>query len=358
LARRLVDLPSVASELRAAVDSSDTRPGDAGPPLGALHRDVSTVRIPESVSVTAVLPTFGRYRYLAEVLEDLRAQTIKPKQIIIADGNAPEDQDRALYERFSDLPLQVIYHEGRGACAARNTCLPHTSGDYIWFVDDDSRFEPDNLEIHLRVMAAYGADVSVGPAFTRNRPELHPEQREIACGFMDCGTTVITRAMLEKIGGFDMQFSKNLPLEDSELGLRVIAAGGLMLNNPLAKRFHYLAPIGGGRRSRSNLHRWSRWAVDVPRPIQTVYYNARRHFEPEAVADAMFQACVLAGWRRPEGQRATAFTRARTLAAEIVAIPITLLRLRRSIALAQQMLDEGPIIPTLERPPSPQAHAR
>ncbi len=344
-ARRLVELPSLSRELDAVWRSSVRAVPPV--PVGALHRDLTATRLPQQVAVSVVLPTLGRYEYVAEVLDDLRAQTVRPTQILIADGNAVEDRQPEVYERYADLPIEVLWHDAPGACGARNVCLPHVTGDYVWFVDDDSRFAADNLEVHLRVMLAYGADVSVGPAYTKNRPELHPEQREIACGFMDCGTTVITRSMLATIGGFDMQFSDNLPYEDSEFGLRVVRAGGLMLNNPLAKRFHYLAPRGGCRVNTNSTHRWSRWSLSVPRPIHSIYYTARRHFESAAMIDAMFQAGLLVGWRRPEGQRATPAWRLRTLVEELAAMPVTALRLRRSIELGKQMVDEGPQIPPL-----------
>ncbi|HLL25473.1 MAG TPA: hypothetical protein VK427_25225, partial [Kofleriaceae bacterium] len=194
--------------------------------------------------------------------------------------------------------------------------------------------------------AAYGADVSVGPAYTRGRPELHGEQREIACTFMDCGTTVAKKALLDAVGGFDMQFNALLPGEDGELGVRFVRAGGVMVNNPLAKRFHYLAPVGGGRRSTNNLHRWSRWR-NLPRPVQTIYYTARRHFEAGTEWDATLIAGITVGWRRRDDQPATLSWRAKTLLAELAAIPVTAYRMRKSMRIGQAMFDEGAKIPPI-----------
>lgn len=345
LVRRVIDGESFLTEARAWRAAATDRSSKTVE-VGALQRSVEQVAVPDNVSVTVILPTYGRYRYLAEVLDDLRAQTIRPVQIVIADGNPPEERDHKLYERYRDLPIEVIWDEERGMCSARNACLRRARGEYVWFVDDDSRFPADNLEAHLRVLAAYGADVSVGPAFTRGRPELHAEQREIACSFMDCGTTVCKKQLIDAVGGFDMQFNSLLPGEDGELGVRFVRAGGLMVNNPLAKRFHYLAPVGGGRRSSNNLHRWSRWSL-LPRPVQTVYYTARRHFEPGVEWDAMLIASLAVGWRRRDGEQASLRWRARTLLAEIAALPITAYRMRKSMKIAEAMLDEGPQIPPI-----------
>ena len=356
LARSVSEGASPLRELRAFRASRGHRP-IARPAPGALLRPVEQAALPDRPQVSVVLPTFGRYKYLAEVLGDLRAQTIRPAQILIADGNLGEDRMPAFYDQFADLPIEVIWHEEGGTCGSRNACLRRATGNFVWFVDDDSRFDANNLEMHLRAMEAYGADVSVGPAYTKSRPELHAEQRELACGFMDCGTTLVRREMLEASGGFDMEFNQYLAGEDAEIGVRFVRAGGLMVNNPLAKRFHYLAPIGGARRSKNNVHRWTRWTL-LPRPVQSLYYTAHRHFEPSTAIDAMLQAGVRAGWRRAEGERATPWWRLRTLAAELAALPVTLYRARESVRLGSQMLATGPQIEPLPRRAAAQSGQR
>ncbi|MBC7810818.1 MAG: hypothetical protein H7175_06715, partial [Burkholderiales bacterium] len=185
-------------------------------------------------------------------------------------------------------------------------------------------------------------------AYTPQRPKLHGFQREIAVTFMDCGTTLCTRAILEKSGGFDMQFNNHLAGEDGELGIRFIKAGGLMLNNPLAKRFHYLAPVGGARSSRSNVHQWRRWSR-LPRPVQSLYYSGLRHFEPAAAREGMLLQWLVIGWRRRDGQAATRRWWLTTLLAEIVALPVSLYRLWVSVREARRMLDEGPQIIAIPR---------
>jgi hypothetical protein len=217
----------------------------------------------------------------------------------------------------------------------------------VLFLDDDSRIDQQNLEWHLRVLATYGADVSVGPAYTQKRPELHPQQQEIACTFMDCGTTLCRRSILQEIGGFDMQFNEHLAGEDGELGVRMVRAGALMLNNPLAKRFHYLAPVGGARSSLNNLHRWRRWSL-LPRPVQSIHYTARRHFEKAAAWEAVLQNWILVGWRRADGQPNSFSWKVRTLIAELAGIPLSLIRLARSVSFSREMLKEGPQIPSLD----------
>lgn len=343
--RSVLDAPT--SVVRDVHAWRETR-GTAKPPSPreTLERSLESAPPPGHPTVTVVLPTFGRYRYVAEVLEDLRAQTIKPTQILIADGNPVDAREPTVYEQFSDLPIEILWHTEPGICSGRNACLARATGDYVWFVDDDSRFDARNLEMHLRVLAAYGGDVSVGPAYTKGRPELAPEQRDIKCGFMDCGTTLVRRELLEAVGGFDMQFNLYLRGEDNDLGIRFVRQGALMLNNPYAKRFHYLAPVGGSR-TKGSAHIFSRWSLR-PRPVQSVYYLARRHFESFAAWDAMIQGAISVGWRPPGAGRMPPAWKLRTLAKEALALPLTAFRFYRSYRVGERMHREGPQIPPLK----------
>ncbi len=346
LMRRIIGAHS-HQELHAWRKGCAGSPDIAKPPAGAAHRPLDVVPLPEKVRISVVLPTYGRYKYVAEVLDDLRAQTIKPFQILVADGNPESERQPELYHEYADLPLEVIWVDQEGICISRNECLRRVTGDCVLFLDDDSRVDAQNLEWHLRVLTAYGADVSVGPAYTRERPGLHQQQQEIACTFMDCGTTLCRRSILQEIGGFDMQFNEHLAGEDGELGVRMVRAGALMLNNPFAKRFHYLAPVGGARSSRNNVHRWRRWSF-LPRPAQSVHYTARRHFEKAAAWDAVLQSWILVGWRRADGQPTSFSWKARTLMAELAGIPLSLIRLARSVNFSREMLKKGPQIPSLD----------
>lgn len=334
-------------ELKARRKGRTGSSGISKPSAGAALRSLNSVALPEKVKISVVLPTYGRYKYVAEVLDDLRSQTIKPFQVLVADGNPPSERQPELYRKYADLPLEVIWLDQGGICISRNECLRRVTGDYVLFLDDDSRVDAENLEWHLRVLCAYGADVSVGPAYTRERPNLHPNQEAIACTIMDCGTTLCRRSILQEIGGFDMQFNEHLAGEDGELGMRMVRAGALMLNNPFARRFHYLAPVGGARNSRNNIHRWRRWSF-LPRPAQSVHYMARLHFEKAAAWDAVFLSWILVGWRRTDGQLTSFSWRLRTLIAELAGIPVSLIRLARSVTLSRSMLKQGPQIPSLD----------
>jgi hypothetical protein len=158
----------------------------------------------------------------------------------------------------------------------------------------------------------------------------------------------VKRALIDQVGGFDLQFNTLLPNEDFDIGVRFVRAGGLMVSNPHAKRFHYLAAIGGCRRAVHAPQRWKRFQL-TPRPPQTVYYVAKRHFEPGVEWDAMLQTAVKRGWQRKDGEQATLRWRVRTLVEELVAVPLTAYRFVESLRLGRAMFEAGPRIPKFRR---------
>ena len=59
--------------------------------------------------MTVLIPTIDRYPYLEVLLENLRTQTVRPVEIIVVDQTRPERRRTDLADRFTDLPLRIIY---------------------------------------------------------------------------------------------------------------------------------------------------------------------------------------------------------------------------------------------------------
>jgi glycosyltransferase involved in cell wall biosynthesis len=319
----------------------------AAVPGGALDRDLMAVIPPTHPTISVILPTVGRYPYLSECLNDLRRQTIPPHEIIVIDGNPLAEYQPDFYTAFQDLPLTIIHFGRPGVSAPRNAGLERATGEFIWFVDDDSRLPPDNAEQHLRLLTAYGAEVSVGPATTPERPELWDYQRTIACTFMDCGTTLCTRHLLARTGGFDERYDATLNLEDADLGARFLAAGGLMLNNPYARRFHYKAPVGGCRaKRRPPTPRWSL----APRPRPAWYYYGRRHFARITALGGFAQQWVASGWLINDTAFRDPHPAIYIFTIELLALPLTLIKFSRSLIQGHFLWRQGSVIPRIIAP--------
>jgi glycosyltransferase involved in cell wall biosynthesis len=119
---------------------------------------------PDKISV--VTPTLNRATEIAELLENLSCQTVLPAELIIVDG-APEAESRTLdvISEHDALPFLVNYikHDG-GTAVQRNIGVEAAKGDFIAFIDDDIRLEPDFFECILEVFSSDSQETVGGVA--------------------------------------------------------------------------------------------------------------------------------------------------------------------------------------------------
>lgn len=108
-----------------------------------IRTDAEVIR--ESVSV--IVPTFNRAKYLRECLDSLLGQTVDPYEIVVVDDGS-EDQTRQLVASYGKR-IAYIYKENGGKPSAVNLGLAAASGSLIWLFDDDDVALPDAIERRL-----------------------------------------------------------------------------------------------------------------------------------------------------------------------------------------------------------------
>ena len=333
----------VGSAMRSSGEAAARVPRPGGPDR-VLTRE--RVPIPEDPSITVVLPTLGRYELLRPVLEQLRKQTVPAQQVVVVDQNDPELRDLTVYEEFADLHLEVIFQEERGQWLARNAAVEASTGDWIAFVDDDSEVGADFLEQHLEGLHRYDADLSTGASLAvigAPVPDSYSFFR--VADQWDSGNGMCHRRLLERFGLFDQQFDRQRR-GDAEFGLRVQLGGGLVIHNPDAIRVHLKAQQGG-LRTFGSLDGFRHRDRTAPLPLPSmVYYTKRFHSQRQLREDliiGLVQAIVPYELKR----RASPRQWLGFVAGEAVHLPSTVRRVRASLAIADEMVEAGPRIPTL-----------
>lgn len=109
-----------------------------------------------SAKISVVTPTLRRPAEVRELLENLGKQNILPFELILVDG-APqgEDETQQVVARAGTFPFDVRYiRHGGGTAIQRNVGIDAARGDFIAFIDDDIRLEPDFFEVILESFAA------------------------------------------------------------------------------------------------------------------------------------------------------------------------------------------------------------
>lgn len=105
-----------------------------------------------------VTPTLRRPAEVRELLANLSGQKILPYELLLVDG-APqgEDETHQVVSQAGALPFEVRYlRHGGGTAIQRNVGIDAARGDFVAFIDDDIRLEPDFFEI---ILEAFAADV-------------------------------------------------------------------------------------------------------------------------------------------------------------------------------------------------------
>lgn len=99
---------------------------------------------PALPQVSVVIPAKNETAALPRVVADLRAQTIPPLEIVVADANSRDGTPDLARELGCAVVTGGLPAEGRNRGAAR------ARGEWILFVDADMGLEPDALETAMR----------------------------------------------------------------------------------------------------------------------------------------------------------------------------------------------------------------
>jgi len=309
-------------------------------PSRKLTRDANE-EIAANPKVSVVIPTLNRYPFLRNCFECLSKQTIMPYEVICADQTPEEKRSEAPYKEFPQLPIITIFFDSPGLWKARNAAVKRATGDYILFFDDDITFREDLIEQHLRGLAGYGADVSRGLVDARRG---HPLPGDFLCfrhtdNFDTCNT--LARATsIRTAGRFDLNF-EGADYGDMDFGMRLYLTGSVMLHNPDARVIHHVAPVGGLREYDVHTIRHRRAAsrlLNTDVPSRTSIYRFLKYYPETQVREGLILSFLLQSKVRAFYEQESVWLRVLRVPAVFLQIPSILLRMRRNLVAARQLL--------------------
>jgi glycosyltransferase involved in cell wall biosynthesis len=122
---------------------------------------------PEAVSI--VLPTYNRAYCIGRTIDSILAQTFSNWELIICDDTST-DNTRLIAQSYCDRDSRIHYHRNpqrRGLPGNRNAGISLSTGELVYFIEDDVVIEPDCLEMLVqafRELKAKGISVGgIGP---------------------------------------------------------------------------------------------------------------------------------------------------------------------------------------------------
>lgn len=95
-------------------------------------------------SVTVIVPTYNRAKFLGRAIQSVLDQTLAPAQVIVVDDGSADATQEVLNE-FRER-VHAIQKPNGGKASALNLGFKFATGEVIWVFDDDDIATPDALE--------------------------------------------------------------------------------------------------------------------------------------------------------------------------------------------------------------------
>lgn len=113
----------------------------------------------ETYMISVIIPVYNRESTIERAAKSVLDQTYKNLELIIVD-DCSTDKTADVIKSINDSRIKYVKHpSNQGACVARNTGIANAKGDYIAFQDSDDCWRPDKIELQLKCLNEFCADI-------------------------------------------------------------------------------------------------------------------------------------------------------------------------------------------------------
>lgn len=182
-------------------------------------------------SVSVLMPTYNRERYLPEAIESVLRQTYESFELLIVDDGSTDRTKEVVAPYLTDHRIKYFHKPNGGQSSGRNFGFKRSQGSYICFLDSDNKWLPNKLELCVNAALENPSyDVFYGDniAIDSEGNELHRVKMKRHSGmitaellkdnFVTINTSMLSRECYEAMGGLDEKF---LRAPDYEFWLRL-----------------------------------------------------------------------------------------------------------------------------------------
>jgi glycosyltransferase involved in cell wall biosynthesis len=237
--------------------------------------DEELISVPFEIDV--IIPTIGREAYLYDVLKDLSAQTILPKNVIIVEQDQDPNMKTALDYLTSEVwPFEIQHHfiHQTGACNARNVAMEQVKSPWVLFFDDDIRCNTDMVAKIKAAMCSTKAKAITLACLQEGEEELMKAFKQWES--FGSGCSVVHKEVVEQLK-FDMSLEHGYG-EDVDFGMQIRQAGYDILYAPQIQLKHLKAPVGGFREP--HVFPWKEDGIQ-PKPSPQIMYHRQKNYTPK-----------------------------------------------------------------------------
>ncbi|MDD5705957.1 MAG: glycosyltransferase family A protein [Kiritimatiellae bacterium] len=220
----------------------------------------STLSVPPATSpregpaLSVLIPTYNYGRFLAQAIDSVLAQTVRPREVVVADDGSTDDT-AAIVAGYGDA-IRYRRFDHAGVYAVRQAMLAELRGDWFLNLDADDWIEADFLKRALAVVMSQAGDGSLAFVYPdiRRFGEIEDlrEFPEFDTGKLKLGNYVVMNSLIRldaaRQVGFDPRFNDGQGDYDFYLGLAKLGYRGVRLPGGLMHvRVHSKSISGAGR---------------------------------------------------------------------------------------------------------------
>ncbi|MEG4471450.1 glycosyltransferase family 2 protein [Microcoleus sp. AT9_B5] len=196
-----------------------------------------------SQKVSVIIPAFNAADTLAETVASVLNGTHKNLEILIVDDcstDATEKVAAKLVEQ--DSRIQYFRNtQNYGVSKSRNLMIYRATGEYVAFIDSDDTWEPNKLEVCLKMLAdnpevkavahalryldKRGKKLSYIPTYPTTKAEMQAIKETGESPWVFPSSVVVDRSIILKEGGFAEDWQVG---EDTELFTKLAQKYGLL----------------------------------------------------------------------------------------------------------------------------------
>lgn len=277
-----------------------------------------------SLKVSVIVTTFNQAPYIGDALSSVLAQTHKPFEVIVVDDGSTDETPNRIAP-YHDR-VRYIHQANQGVAASRNTGIRAATGDLLAFLDGDDLWDPEKLEIQVRVQkenSASGIIVTDGVSFDEAGVRAQSLFRHVHAAFegswpsittqcywnmirrnliSTCTQIMIPAAVLRDVGLSDTRFKIG---SDYDLYLRIAARYPITFVAKPLMRWRFLSSSASGPAQL----RYLNWSVDIIRALkkQLGERPARDHREiRKRISQTVFEVAEAAYYYGRAGNRSWA----------------------------------------------------
>lgn len=120
--------------------------------------------------VSIIIPVYNTEMYLRRCLDSVLSQTYKNIEIILINDGSTDDCNE-ICEEYKRKDKRIIYlnNFNQGVSESRNIGIRIAKGNYITFVDSDDYIDKEHIEVLMKDVKIYNADVVVGNYCMKNK---------------------------------------------------------------------------------------------------------------------------------------------------------------------------------------------